>query len=179
MRGRKIFGIAAMRWRTQWAETTTYVVHEPLFCFISASHDGDDNNNMARTATYGVNKPLFHSILVCTMATTKGTISCASTQCHTMATAYHIVLRDGDDDKTSGNNEQRLLTTIPCARAHYMSCYVRVTTSYHSNTGKDDDNTNVNEQAVCIASNIGATINYKRHHRHYNRYLLNRRRQLS
>ena len=30
--------------------------------------------------------------------------------------------------------------------------------SYHSNDGGDDEDTNVDEQAVCIAPNIEATI---------------------
>ena len=32
--------------------------------------------------------------------------------------------------------------------------------------------TNANKEAVCIASHIDATINYKRQHKHYNSYLL-------
>jgi len=51
--------------------------------------------------------------------------------------------------------------------------------SYHSNDGGNDEDMNVDEQAVRIAPNIDATINYKRQHRHVYRYLLNRQRQLS
>ena len=51
--------------------------------------------------------------------------------------------------------------------------------SYHSNDGGNDEHTNVDEQAVCIAPNIDAIINYKRQHRHVNRYLQNQQRQSS
>jgi hypothetical protein len=51
--------------------------------------------------------------------------------------------------------------------------------SYHSNDSGDNEDMNVDEQAVCNGPNIDATINYKRQHRHVNSYLLNRRRQLS
>ena len=47
----------------------------------------------------------------------------------------------------------------PCAQAHYMWCCMRATMSYHSNDGGDDEDMNVDEQAVCIAPNIDATIN--------------------
>ncbi len=42
--------------------------------------------------------------------------------------------------------------------------------SYDSNDGGDDEDTNVDEQAVCIAPNIDAIINYKHQHRHVHRY---------
>ena len=48
---------------------------------------------------------------------------------------------------------------------------MRATISYHSNDGRDDEETNVDEQAGCIAPNIDTIINYKHQHRHVDRYL--------
>ena len=93
------------------------------------------------------------------------------------AFSYRVAQRRRRQQLATTNDLCR--TARPRARAHYMWRRVRATMSYHSNDGGDDEDTNVDEQAVCIAPNIDATINYKRQHRHINRYLLNRRRQLS
>ena len=141
-------------------------------------------------------------ISYCAMATTTATTAMMTTNVDDKALCVstqhiYIVSRDGDEDgarapgifisrRAAATTKQLLATTNeecrtarPRVRAHYMWRRVRATMSYHSNNGGDDEDTNVDEQAVCIAPNIDATINYKRQHRHYNSYLLNRQRQLS
>jgi hypothetical protein len=88
---------------------------------------------------------------------------CVSTQ------HIYIVSRNGDKDGAQfpgiiisrcaeATMKQLLATTNdkcrtarPRARAHYMWHRVRATMSYHSNDGDNDEDTNVDEQAVCIA----------------------------
>jgi hypothetical protein len=47
------------------AATATYVVYQPLFHFILASHDSNSNKNTAATTTYVVDLALMHFIPHC------------------------------------------------------------------------------------------------------------------
>ncbi len=89
------------------------------------------------------------------------TSSCATAT----TTATTAMMMTNVDDKASG------------ASARHFHIVLR--NGNDSNYGNDDEDMNVDEQAVYIVPNIDATINYQRQHRHVNSYFLNRRRQLS
>ena len=108
--------------------------------------------------SYVVNAPLFPFISTQGMATTKGTISCASTWHRDMVATYHIVSRDGDDNNNSGNNEQWLSTMMPCVQVYHLSCHMRATTRFTKQ--QHDGDTDVDKQIFCIASYIDTTARY-------------------
>jgi hypothetical protein len=146
MRGRKIYGIVAVRWRTQWAETKIYVVHEPLFCFMHWYH------TMATTTTMWLGQqhmvstsPYF--IPYCFAQWQQRKVP-YRVQAHRVTQWRQLIISCRAMATTTKPVTTTKTKKIHCARAHYMLCCVRVTTSYHSNTGKDDDDTNVDEQAV-------------------------------